>query len=99
MFNQPEISAKKRVLDLEVAKAKQGVGELPQHIVTMYDKANSMGSGRLKALRKMAPDAVEQIPGKNKYRLTVQKPVFEQWREKEDKNTAVLITRQKLTCL
>ena len=60
-LTSPRSGQHKRVLDLEVAKAKQGVGELPQHIVTMYDKANSMGSGRLKALRKMALDAVEQF--------------------------------------
>ena len=53
MLNQPEIRAKKRVLDLELAKARQGIGDLPQRVVTMYDKANSMGSGRQKALRKI----------------------------------------------
>ena len=78
---QKVIRAKTRALNLEVAKSRSGQGELPKSFLDQYDAANGMSQGRQAALRKIAMAAVEQLPGTNKYKICIKKPLFEEWRE------------------
>ena len=86
---QAEIRAKKRILETAVKKSKEGSGTLPQDIVQQYDAAMSMSTGRASTLRKIALQAVTKVDGENKYRLTINKPFFEEWREKNKKDYGI----------
>ena len=81
-----EIRAKKRMLETEVKKAKEGSGTLPNEIVRRHDAAMSMSSGMSPTLRKIALKTVTKVDGENTYKLTINTSLFEECREKNNKD-------------
>ena len=79
--SQREIRAKKRILENEIDKAKAGQGTLPQHVIEMYNSAMALKTGRNKAIRDIALNAITQKDAR-KYEITINKPMFEEWRTK-----------------
>ena len=76
-------------MEEEIQKSKAGSGTVPKHVIEQWDEAKSQGSGSQAALRKIALTAVERVPGKNKYRIVVKKPLFEEWRSKKDEDFGI----------
>ena len=72
-----EIKSKKRIFIAEFNKAKHGgISSLPEHVVDMYSKS-LCGPGKSKSTRDICIEAVERIPGTNRYRIAIKKPMFE----------------------
>ena len=93
---QKEIRAKRRVLELAAAATKAGTAngeELPGHVMEMITIAQSKTSGKNDAMRKIALAAVEKIPGKNKYKLVVQQPFFEEYKAKYEEKYGLALQK------
>ena len=93
---QKEIRAKRRVLELAAAATKAGTAngeELPGHVMEMITIAQSKTSGKNEAMRKIALAAVEKIPGKNKYKLVVQQPFFEEYKAKYEEKYGLSVEK------
>ena len=86
---QRVIRAKRRHLEIEIARSRAGGGELPNWFLHQFDAANALPKGRQAAIRKIALAAVEQRPGKNKYKINIKKPLFEEWRAKHSSDYGV----------
>ena len=70
---QAEIRAKKRAF---VKELESPTCTLRAHIVEQWKRANTMTTGKQKAIRDIVLNAVQPI-GKNKYAIQVQHPIFE----------------------
>ena len=93
---QKEIRAKRRVLELAAAATKAGTAngeELPGHVMEMITNAQSKTTGKNDAMRKIALAAVEKIPGKNKYKLVVQQPFFEEYTAKYEETYGLAVQK------
>ena len=70
------------VFEIAVQQSRDGDGPLSKEVLAQYDAALALPTGRSAMVRKIALEAVEKLPGKNKYKICVAKPFFDEYQLK-----------------